>query len=53
MPYYQKKEDKHEKSSSVWEAALLKLRFSRRKRNPLPSLPRLRGVVVARFVVDA
>ena len=41
------------KSSSVWEAALLKLRNPRRKQNPLPSLPRLRSVVVVRFVADA
>ena len=32
-------------SSSVWEAALLKLRFPRRKRNHWPRLPQLGSVV--------
>ena len=42
------------KSSSVWEAVLLKLRNPRRKQNPWPSLPWLRSVVVVvRFVADA
>ena len=41
------------KSSSVWEAALFKLRFLRRKRNPWTSLPRLQSVVVVRCVVVA
>ena len=38
------------KSSSVWEAALLKLRFPRRKRNHWPSLPRLRSVVITLYL---
>ena len=34
-------------------AAPLKLGFPRQERNPWPSLPRLRSVVVVCFVVDA